>query len=107
MKEIVYSPEYREKIRELRIYLDFQFGEEVRKKVFSNIDQKINTLQSFENLGVSVRDLFGIDVVYRVIHIEKNYVFYFTDNERIYILNMFNEREDYMRKMFGISWGDL
>ena len=107
MKEIVYSPAYREKIRELRIYLDFQFGEEVRKKVFSNIDQKINTLQSFENLGASVRDLFGIDVDYRAIHVEKNYVFYVTDNERIYILNMFNEREDYMRKMFGISWGDL
>lgn len=107
MKEIVYSPEYREKIRELRIYLDFQFGEDVRKKVFSNIDQKINTLQSFENLSASVRDLFGIDVDYRVIHVEKNHVFYDTDNERIYILNMFNEREDHMRKMFGMSWGDV
>jgi plasmid stabilization system protein ParE len=106
MKEIVYSPDYREKIRGLHIYLDFQFGEEVRKKVFRNIDQKINTLQTFENLGASVRDLFGIDVDYRVIHVEKNYVFYYTDNERIYILNMFNEREDYMRKMFGINRTD-
>ena len=106
MKEIVYSPDYREKIRELRIYLDFQFGNEVRKKVFRNIDQKICTLQTFENLGASIRDMYGIDVDYRVIHAEKNYIFYDTDDEQIYILNMFNEREDYMRKMFGINWGD-
>ncbi len=107
MKIIVYSPDYREKIHELRIYLDFQFGKEVRKKVFTSIDQKIETIQSFEKIGVSVRDMYGIDVDYRVVHAEKNYIFYYTDDKQIYILNMYNEREDYMRKMFGVNWGDL
>lgn len=107
MKDIVYSPDYQEKIRELRIWLDFKFGEDIRKKVLNKIDQKIHSLQTFENLGASICDLYGIDTDYRVIHAEKNYIFYNTDEKQIYILNMFNEREDYMRKMFGVNWIDL
>lgn len=43
--KIVYSPEYRRKISELKKYLDIQFGVSVRKKVLRQITDRIHTLR--------------------------------------------------------------
>lgn len=36
------------------------------------------------------------------LHTEHNYVFYRVDSEEIYVTDIYNEREDFMWKMFGI-----
>ena len=38
MKKIVYSPDYKEKLISLRKNLDFQFGEDVRRRVMKALD---------------------------------------------------------------------
>ena len=103
MKSIEYSPDYKEKITEIRKYLDFQFGNRTREKIMRELDAKIHLLQMHENMGISVRDNYGVDCDYLCIYAVRNYIFYRVDDDRIYIVNIYNEREDFMQKMFGIK----
>ncbi len=102
MKKLLYSPDYTEKIKNLKIYLDNQFGSDVRKRVIKDIGIKVRSLRDNENIGYSVRDMYGVDTDCLCFFIRKNYVFYKVDADCIYIINIYNEREDFMRNLFGI-----
>lgn len=106
MKEIVFTPEYRKSILELRDYLKSEFGEKTEKKVIKDIQNTVHLLADNEKLGKSVKNEFGINTDYRYIYQSHNYIFYKTDSERIYIEALFNERVDFIRKLFyprGVS----
>ncbi len=103
MKKLAYSPHYKEKIVKLRKYLDFHFGTQVRRKVFKEIDERIHLLQRFESMGISIREVYDIDCDYFCVYVAKNYVFYRVDSDTVYIVNIYNEREGFMQKMFGIE----
>ncbi|MBQ7416730.1 MAG: type II toxin-antitoxin system RelE/ParE family toxin [Acidaminococcaceae bacterium] len=103
MKKLAYSPHCKEKIVKLRKYLDFHFGTQVRRKVFKEIDERIHLLQRFESMGISIREVYDIDCDYFCVYVAKNYVFYRVDSDTVYIVNIYNEREDFMQKMFGIE----
>ena len=103
MKKIGYSPDYKEKIEEIRKFLDFQFGDRTREKIMRGLDAKIHMLQVHENMGFSVRDNYSVDCDYLCIYAVRNYIFYRIDYDRIYIVNIYNEKEDFMKKMFGIK----
>lgn len=103
MKKLRYTPVYKEKIEKLRKYLDVQFGQDVRKGIFLKLHQRLKMLKSYEDMGISVRDMFGIDCDYRYLYVIKNYIFYLIEDDAIYIIDIYNEREDFMMKMFGIK----
>ncbi len=100
--KIVYSQEYARKITELRKYLERQFGTEARKKVMDEINGRIYSLKKYQKPGMSVRELFGIDSDYYVIYVAKNYIFYRIDGDLLKVDGIYNEREDFMRRMFHI-----
>ena len=102
MKELHYSQDSKEKLKELRKHLDFQFGNEVRKRVLKELDKRIKMLRSHEDMGISVRENYGVDCDYLCIYAAKNYVFYTVLGNSIHIVNMYHEKEDFMREMFGI-----
>lgn len=101
MKTLLYSPDFKERKQALCKYLDFQFGKDVRKRVMAEIHKQILALRERERLGLSVRDNFGINCDYYYIVISKNILFYRFDSRYIYIVNIYNERKDYIYKMFG------
>lgn len=103
MKKLVYSPKYKLKISEIKKYLDFHFGKEIRKRVLKEITGQIHELLDFPEMGVSIKELYGIETEYRYIFVAKNYIFYRVDSDFIYIVNIYNEREDFMMKLFGIN----
>lgn len=45
---------------------------------------------------------YGLDCDYYMLFIEQNYFIYRITDEMIIILEFFNEKEDFMRQMFGI-----
>ena len=102
MKKLVYSPEYRIKLAELRVYLEEEFGTETRRRVLRRITDRLHLLQRDEYSGVALRALYGIETEYRYVFIEHSYVFYRTDQDTIYVINIYNEREDFMYRLFGI-----
>lgn len=50
-----------------------------------------------------MRDPYNIDTDYCYIFIRHNYVFYRKDSNNIYVVTMYNEREDYMMSLLGIK----
>ena len=103
MKKLKYSPDYTEKMRELKKYLDFQFGGDVRKRVIKEIGSSVRSLRENEQIGISVREMYGVDTDCLCIFVAKNYVFYRIETDCIYVVNVYNEREDFMMDLFGIS----
>jgi len=101
-KKLVYTPAATAKLAKLRKYLDFQFGSKVRKDKMNKLYSRIHLLPDNENMGISVREIYGIDCDYRCIYAEKNYVFYLVTKTEIQIIKIYDEREDFMQKMFGI-----
>lgn len=103
MKKLVYSYRYKVKLKEIKRYLEIRFGNMVSKRTLREITDKLHYLQQYENSGVSIRELFGINTDYRYVYVAHNYVFYRSEADSIYIVNIYNEREDYMMKLFGIK----
>ncbi len=103
MKKLKYSPDYTEKMRELKKYLDFQFGGDAREKVIKEIGSRIRSLREHEQIGISVRDMYGVDMDCLCIFVAKNYVFYRIEADCIYVVSIYNEREDFMMDLFGIK----
>ena len=103
MKKIKYSPDYKEKIRELRKYLDNHYGAEVRLKILTELNSRVQMLKQHEKSGISVREALGVDSNYYYFYSVRNYVFYYFNHEEIFIVNVYNEKEDFMWKLFGIK----
>ena len=102
MKKIIYSPDYKAKIRKMRHDLDRQFGAEIRHEIFKKINDRIHSIQDNEDIGLSCREVFCVDTDYQYIYAAKNYIFYRIDDDAIRIVKIYDEREDIMWKMFGI-----
>ncbi|MBQ9685981.1 MAG: type II toxin-antitoxin system RelE/ParE family toxin [Oscillospiraceae bacterium] len=102
MKRIVYSPDYKEKLTVIRNWLDLRFGKDNRTKHMTEIKKRLTSLKEFSGQGMSVRDMFGVDSDYEFLYVSHNYIFYYQDAETIYIVNIYDEREDFMYKLFGI-----
>lgn len=115
MKKIEYSQIVREKLNRLKADLGQDFGTEVSRKSVKKITDAVRGLEKFEKKGIAVSSMYNIECDYRYLYINHNYVFYRIESEKIIIVEMFDEREDFMYKLFGIStrtqesidyWGD-
>ena len=102
MKKIVYSQDYKEKLEVLRDWLDLRFGRSTRAKHMAEIKKRLTSLKQSPAQGMSVRAMFGVDSDYEFIFVSHNYIFYYQNEEVIYIVNIYDDREDFMYKLFGI-----
>ena len=102
MRKIIYSPAYNEKVISLKNYLNKNFSQNVCQKVMEGIYTTIQKL-SENNIGQSVYLQFGVTCDYYYIFTNKNYVFYEIDDEYVYIIDIYGEREDFMMQLFGIE----
>ncbi len=89
MKKLKYSPDAREKLKQIKRDVTQKFG--------------VDTLQQFENKGVSVESVLGIPCDYRMLYVHHNYAFYQIEADAIKIIDIYNEKEDFMQKLFGIK----
>ena len=103
MKKLVYSPDYTEKMRKMKQRLTLMFDEKVSNRVIKEIGSKVRSLKQNEKIGISVREMYGVDSDFLFVFIEKNYVFYLIEPEYIKIVNIYNEKEDFMRQLFNIK----
>ena len=115
MKKIEYSQIVRKKLNQLKADLVQDFGAEVSRKSVKKITDTVRGLEKFEKKGIAVSAMYNIECDYRYLYVSHNYVFYRIESEKIIIVEMFDERKDFMYKLFGIStrtqesldyWGD-
>ena len=101
MKKLIYTPDAIEKLQDIEQYLKIMFGSETAAEVKNSLRSAIRTLKTTENIGSSVRDVYGIDTDYRKLFINHYHIFYRIEPNVIRIIAIFHEREDFIRKMFG------
>ena len=103
MAKLEYSLIVRKKLNELRNQLAQDYGENTSKNIIKQITTNIRQLETFPQSGTKISSQYHIDCDYYYIFIEHNYFFYrIKDKDTILILEMFHEKEDFMRKLFGI-----
>ena len=103
MKELEYSPDVREKLKQIKQYVTQKFGFDTANKVIQEMTRSLRDLQQFENKGIFVESVLGIPCDYRMLYVQHNYLFYQIQADVIKITDIYNEKEDFMWKLFGIK----
>ena len=101
--KLKYSPDAGDKLKEIRAQVTESYGKEVAAKTVSKIMKEIKGLTNNLQKGPSVEVLLGRPTPYRVLHVGQNYVFYRIESAAIYVTDIYNEWEDFLRRMFHIS----
>ncbi len=103
MIRLEYSQIVRKKVKKLRTELTQNYGENNAKKIMQNIAKGVRQLETFPQPGTRISSQYDIKCDYNYIFVEHNYFFYrIKDKNTILILETFNEKEDFMRRLFGI-----
>ena len=103
MKKVEYSQVVRRKLKALKLRLTAEFGPETVAKTLKRITDSARGLADFEEKGVMLSSMFDIHCDYRYLYVGHNYLFYRIEKDKIIIVEIFDEREDFMYKLFGIS----
>lgn len=101
-KKIVYSEVALAKRKAIKKSIRDNYGKQRADRFSDNISKKIGELKKFPDIGVSMREKYDLDCDYYMLFIEHNYFIYRIMGDMILILEIFNEKEDFMRQMFGI-----
>ena len=103
MSKVEYSPKALEDLKGINDYIIANWGENVAKKSLEKITSVIRKLEEYPGLGVDLGKNIDVPTKYRYIFLEKNYIFYYLEVDKIRIVRVLNERQNYMQHLFGIS----
>ena len=92
-----------EDLKQVNDYVTANWGESVAKRILENITSDIRRLEQYPALGVDLGKIIDMPTKYRYIFSEKNYVFYYMEIDKIRIVRVLNEKQNYIEKLFGIS----
>lgn len=103
MAIIEYSPAAVKDLQQIRNRILSNWGDDTAKKVLKKITMDIRRLDQYPLSGANLGKLIDISTSYRYIFSEKNYVFYHVEGTNIRIVRILNERQDFLRHLFGIK----
>ena len=115
MKKVEYSQLVKRKLLKLKTKLTSEYGEQKAKEILTAMADHVDTLGKHEKSGVCISRMYDIDTDYWYLFTDHNYFIYRIETKKVIIVQMFNEREDFMMKLFGLSgrtqqsidyWGD-
>ena len=101
-RKIAYSEIALSKHKAIKKEIKDRYGKERADKFSEHISKSIAKLKNFPELGVSLRDKYELDCDYYMLFIEHNYFVYRIFDEMILVLEIFNEKEDFMFQLFGV-----
>lgn len=101
--KLKYSPDARDKLREINKQIAMSHGDQVATRILSKIVKEIRGLQENPKRGPSVEALLRIPSPYRFLHVEHNYVFYRLEEDTVFVTDIYNEREDFMWRLFRVN----
>ena len=101
LKQIKYTPDAADKLRDINRSILLQYGEGTAKTVIGSITSAIRGLADYEQRGPSVEKIFGVPSEYRYLLVARNYIFYRIESDCIRIINIYNEKENFMWLLFG------
>ena len=103
MYRVQYSPKSKEDLMRIKSYITSEFDENLAKEVIKKVMARIRNLEEFPLMGKPLSNLIDVPTDYLYLVTEKNYVFYRNEEKTVKVLRVLNERQDYMRTLFGIE----
>ncbi len=103
MLKIEYSPQALEDLKKLSEYLTSNWDELVSNSILKKIIGDVRTLERFPLLGADLGKFINLPTDYRFLYSEKNYIFYHLEFDRVRIVRILNEKQDYVQHLFGSS----
>ena len=103
MPNVEYSPKALDDLLHISDYITENWGEKVVKQKLKKITTDIRRLEQFPLSGVNLGKIIDVTTDYFYIFTEKNYVFYYLEIDKIRIIRVLNERQDYIKHLFGDS----
>lgn len=103
MLKLEYSPMALDDLQHLRDYIISNWGENAAKKILKKMTLDIRRLEEYPLLGVDLGKIIDAPTDYRYLFTEKNYVFYHLEVDKVRIVRVLNEQQDYMLHLFGIN----
>ena len=101
--ELYYTPKARNDLLQIKESIIEKFDDEdLAKKILRKMTETVRQLITFPYLGQELSEITGIYTDYRCLFCEKNYVFYRIEADRVCVIRVLNERQDYMRILFGV-----
>lgn len=101
MTMIEYSHQAVEDLKQIQSRIKVNWGDESAAKILQNLFVQINRLEQFPLSGVNLGEMIDVSTNYRYIYVEKNYIFYHIDSEKVRIVRILNERQDFLYQLFG------
>jgi plasmid stabilization system protein ParE len=101
LKKIVYSAIALSKRKAIKKEIKEKYGKYNADMFSKKVSQTIAGLKRFPEMGISMREKYGLDCDYYMFYIEHNYFVYRVTEDMIVILEIFNEKEDFMYQLFG------
>lgn len=101
--ELYYTPKARNDLLQIKESIIEKFDDEdLAKKILRKMTETVRQLITFPYLGQELSGITGIYTDYRCLFCKKNYVFYRIEADRVCVIRVLNERQDYMRILFGV-----
>lgn len=101
--KVEFSQIVRHKMKILKMYLTEQFGVETAQKSLKLIMESARNLTVYPQQGIKLSSVFDVDTDFRCLYVKHNYLFYYIEDNKVIVSEMFDEREDFMFKLFGIK----
>lgn len=102
LKKVEYSQIAIRKLKELKARLLDEYGTEISTKTIKQITTAIRNLAIFERRGISISTMYELKSNYFYLYVRHYYIFYRIEQDKIYIIDIFHEKEDFMYKLFGM-----
>lgn len=102
LKQIKYTPDAADKLRDINRSILLQYGEGTAKTVIGSITSAIRGLADYEQRGPSVEKIFGVPSEYRYLFVARNYIFYRIEAIASESLIFTMKKENFMWLLFGV-----
>lgn len=103
MKKLEYSKIASKKLKGLRGELTEKFGDAFSADLIRETLKSIRQLEQYPDSGVQIAKLYDIDTDYWYLFVNHNYFIYRVEKDKVIVLQIFNEKEDFMQSLFGIT----
>lgn len=97
--KVSYSPEALDDLRYIKADIENRYGKEKSTEIVLKI---LEILKHFQMPEWTWKKRWYLVSDYQYVYTEKNYVFYRIEKDYVRIIRVLNEREDFMRVLFGI-----
>ena len=102
--KVYFSPEALTDLQQVKESVIEKFNDvELANQILRTIMKSAKNLQIFPGMGMEVRISASDSMGYRYLFVKKNYVFYRIEQDTIRIVRVLNEKQDYMRILYGIT----